>query len=353
MDKTEITVISGSGGDGFISFRREKFVPLGGPDGGDGGNGGNAYVKADRSISTLSTFRHKRKFKAENGKSGGGKKMIGKSGADLVIQVPPGTIVHKYVDGQKAFLADLKKDGDIVLVARGGKGGKGNIHFATPTNQAPKKATMGKPGEECIVVIDLKLIADVGIIGFPNAGKSTLLAAVSAAKPKTGDYPFTTIEPVLGKVTVGVMEFIIAEIPGLIEGAHSGKGLGHDFLRHAERTEMFIHVLDGTAEHPENNMTIVNSELGMYNPQMMKKPQIIAVNKVDLPEVREKQAELKELFEGMPVPVFFISGVTGEGVDELIKAAAELLHSLKVKQSDSELTPVIFRPKPKARKLSS
>jgi GTPase len=351
VDKVEITVVSGSGGDGFISFRREKFVPLGGPDGGDGGNGGNIYIKADRNISTFSTFRHKRKFKAEDGKIGGGKKMFGRSGDDLIIKVPPGTVVNKKVDEQLSFMADLKLDGDTVLAAKGGKGGKGNVHFTTPTNQAPKRASPGKPGEEWVIVLDLKLIADVGIIGFPNAGKSTLLAAVSAARPKTADYPFTTIEPVLGKVTFDGVEFILAEIPGLIEGAHAGKGLGLDFLRHAERTGMFIHVLDGTDEHPENNMNIVNGEIGMYNSAMIKKPQLVAINKIDIPEVKSRQPELKELFESAGVPVFFISGATGEGIDVLMKAVVNTLKTLKAMVSEAEPTPVIFHPKPKVRKL--
>jgi GTPase len=351
VDKVEISVVSGSGGDGFISFRREKFVPLGGPDGGDGGNGGSLYIRADRSISTLSTFRHKRKFKAEDGTRGGSKKMSGKRGDDLVITVPPGTVVQNIIDDQISFLADLQHDDDKVLVAKGGKGGRGNMHFATPTNQAPKKATAGRPGEEYTIILDLKLIADVGIIGFPNAGKSTLLAAVSAANPKTGDYPFTTLEPVLGKVMIGDTELIIAEIPGLIEGAHTGKGLGFEFLRHAERTRMFIHVLDGTVEHPENTMNIVNSELGMYNPELIKKPQLVAINKIDIPAVKKRQAELKELFESAGVIIHFISGVTGEGVADLMSKVAKTLNKLKIDKPESEQPPVIFHPKPKIKKI--
>ena len=353
MDKVEITVNSGKGGDGFISFRREKFVPLGGPDGGDGGLGGSIYIKADKNISTFSAFRHKRSFKAEIGKNGSGQKMSGKGGKDLYINVPPGTVVYRKVDGETAFLADLVQHNDKVLVAQGGKGGKGNMHFATPTNQAPRKATMGKPGEDCTIVLDLKLIADVGIIGYPNAGKSTLLAAVSGARPKTADYPFTTIEPVLGKVIVGEEEFILAEIPGLIEGAHSGKGLGHDFLRHAERTRMFVHLLDGSDSNPENNMNTLNRELYLYNPEMFKKPQIVVINKIDIPSVKERQPAIKNLFESAGMKIFFISGLSGEGISDLMSAVAELLNNLKKSKPESEPVPVIFRPKPKQKRVIS
>lgn len=348
VDKVEITIKAGNGGDGIISFRREKFIPLGGPDGGDGGNGGNVYIKANRSETNLSLFRRKKLFKAESGKNGARQKKFGRKGSDLEIIVPLGTMVYKVENEAEVFLADLRQKEQIILVAKGGKGGLGNVHFASATNQAPRKASKGRPGEELHIVLDLKLIADIGIIGYPNVGKSTLLAAVSAAKPKVADYPFTTLEPVLGEVKTGNKTFILAEIPGLIEGAHSGKGLGHDFLRHAERTKVLLHLLDGKSANLIYDMKKLNEELTLYKPALAQKPQIVAVNKVDLPEVQSRLLELKNLFKSSGVRAHFISGITRQGVPELMSAIAEMLDS--VREDETETPPVVFRPKPKTRR---
>ncbi|MDP2932061.1 MAG: Obg family GTPase CgtA, partial [Chloroflexota bacterium] len=248
LDKVEIKIKAGDGGDGIVAFHREKFVPMGGPSGGDGGNGGDVIIQAAPGLDTLRVFKRKRFFRAADGENGSGSRKHGKRGVDLVITVPPGTMVALKTSG--AIIADLVEPGQQVVIARGGKGGWGNARFASPSNQAPRIAHKGEPGEEKSIVLELKLIADVGIIGFPNVGKSSLLAAASAARPEIADYPFTTREPVLGVVNVGGKSFVLAEIPGLIEDAHLGRGLGHDFLRHAARTRVFIHLLDGTSASP-------------------------------------------------------------------------------------------------------
>jgi GTP-binding protein len=249
IDRAEITVKAGDGGRGVVSFRHEKFVPFGGPDGGDGGDGGDVVVAAGEAVASLRAYRRKRYFKAGRGRDGAGQKKHGKKGADLVLAVPVGTVVSDKspLEGD-SLIADLARDGQTVVVAKGGRGGKGNVHFATATNQAPQIAQPGEAGEELTLTLELKLIADIGLIGYPNAGKSTLLAAVSAAKPRIAGYPFTTREPVLGVVEVGSQSFVLAEIPGLIKDAHLGKGLGHDFLRHIERTRGLIHLVDGSSE---------------------------------------------------------------------------------------------------------
>ena len=331
MDKAEFMVKAGNGGDGSASFHREKFVPFGGPDGGDGGDGGNVYIVASRSVSNLREFRGKKKIVASPGGNGEKQKMHGAKGNDSIILVPPGTMVFYEDNGQKILLADLDEENQKIMVAKGGRGGLGNVHFATATNQAPKEFTKGGRGEERYLILDLKLIADVGIFGYPNAGKSTLLASVSRAKPKTADYPFTTREPVLGLVDVGVKEkpVVLAEIPGLIDGAHMGKGLGYDFLRHVERTKALVHLLDGSSVTIAENMNNLNKELALYNPLLMQKPQIVAVNKIDLPLVQNRLSEIKELFDSMGITVFFISAVTGQGVPELMSAIAEMVNKIK------------------------
>lgn len=351
VDKVEITVKAGKGGDGAVSFRHEKYVPLGGPDGGDGGRGGSIYMKAGRSIHSLSLFRYKRMFKAESGRNGAGQKKFGKKGSDVEMAVPLGTVVDKVEKGEHEFLVDLCQEGQRVLVAKGGKGGLGNVHFATSTNQAPRKATRGAAGEELQLILDLKLIADAGIIGYPNVGKSTLLAAVSAAKPKAAAYPFTTIEPVLGEVRVGDKSFILAEIPGLIEGAHRGKGLGHSFLRHAERTKVLLHLVDGTSLHLVDDIRALNKELELYKPIMAQKPQIVAVNKIDLPEVQNRLLEIKDLLKSEGIKAHFISGVNGQGVAELLTAIANMLEKAGEVTIDEPDAPVrVFRPKPRTKR---
>ena len=299
VDRVEIYIKAGDGGDGMVSFRREKFVPFGGPDGGDGGNGGCVYIIAAGSMTTLRWFRQRRRFKAERGGNGASKKMHGKNGKDVMIRVPLGTVIFKEDGKEKVLLADLAAEGQKLMVAHGGRGGFGNTRFATPTNQAPRIAQKGEVGEEASLILDLKLIADVGIIGYPSVGKSTLLASASAARPKIADYPFTTQEPILGVVEVGNRAFVLAEIPGLIEGAHRGLGLGHDFLRHAERTRVLIHLIDGTSHSPLFDLKNVNKELALFNPMLAEKAQLVAVNKIDIPEVQDRIPDVeKELNSG-------------------------------------------------------
>ena len=346
FDRVEITVKAGDGGNGTVSFRHEKFVPFGGPDGGDGGDGGDVVVLADRSASSLRAFRRKRHFKAASGKNGGGKDKYGRKGASLTLTVPAGTVVSykSQIDGE-SLIADLDRVGQSVVVALGGKGGRGNARFATSTNQAPQTAEEGTEGEEYSLILELKLIADVGVIGYPNVGKSTLLAAVSAAKPRIASYPFTTLEPVLGMVEVGRQSFVVAEIPGLIEGAHLGKGLGHDFLRHIVRTRALIHLLDGGSPAPAEDMAQVNIELSLFDSALAQRPQLVAVNKLDLPGVKERREELEESFAAIGTPVFFISAVSGEGIPELMAATAKILQSAP--RPEPAKRKKIFRPQPR------
>ena len=317
----------------------------------DGGNGGNVCIVADRSITTLNYFRRKRSFKAVSGKSGGKQKKHGATGDDLVIKVPLGTMIFlKEEEEREVLLVDLSQQGQKVLVAKGGSGGLGNVHFATSTNQAPKTATEGKPGEEYRIVLDLKLIADVGIIGYPNVGKSTLLAAVSKAKPKIADYPFTTLEPALGVVEVGMKIFVLAEVPGLVDGAHLGRGLGHEFLRHAERTKVLLHVLDGRSQSIIDDMSNLNRELALYKPEMAKKPQVVVVNKIDLPEVQARLPDIGQHFDTLGIKAFFISAITKQGLSELMSEVVKVLEEVQARFTDSEEPMAIFRPKPKVRR---
>jgi GTP-binding protein len=350
FDRVEIIVKAGAGGDGVVSFRREKFVPLGGPDGGDGGRGGNVIIRADDDISNLKFYRQNRVYSAQDGKRGSGKRKSGKSGADLILKVPPGTIVsEKAVIGRDIILADLKEKGQEVVAAVGGEGGLGNTHFASSVNQSPVLAQKGEAGEKKNIILELKMIADVGIVGYPNVGKSSLVSAASAARPKIADYPFTTLEPVLGTVIVGHRSFVVAEIPGLIAKASLGKGLGHDFLRHVVRTRILIHLLDGDAVSPVDDMIQVNNELSIFDSALIKKPQIVVVNKVDLPQVRERVEEIKSVFAGIGINVHFISAFTGEGVPELMAEVLKELDGVK----PQEETPVadgsfaVFHPQPK------
>jgi GTP-binding protein len=347
VDRVGIVVCAGSGGNGVVSFHHEKYVPLGGPDGGDGGKGGSVYLVADKSFSTLEQFKGKRRFMAATGKDGGKQKKHGAKGDDLIIKVPLGTMVFINEEEREVLLADLSQQGQKVLVARGGRGGLGNVHFANSRNQAPKTATKGEPGEERRLVLDLRLIADVGIIGYPNAGKSTLLAALSKARPKIADYPFTTIEPALGVVAVGMKTFVLAEIPGLVDGAHLGRGLGHEFLRHAERTKILLHLIDGSSPNVVDNMNNLNRELALYKAEMTKKPQLVAVNKVDLPEVQARLLEIRQIFNSLGIKVFFISAISGQGFSELLSEIMSMLEKVGDMQVGPEVPVAVFRPKPK------
>lgn len=348
IDKAEFMVKAGDGGDGSVSFRREKFVPLGGPDGGDGGNGASIMVRASSDVDDLRRYRQRRLFKAETGTAGAGRKKHGRSGTDLILEVPAGTVVTtRDANGDEAFLADLGRPGEATTVAVGGRGGRGNVHFASSTNQAPHVAQRGEPGEEAVIGLEMRLIADVGIIGYPNAGKSTLLAGASAARPKIADYPFTTLEPVLGVVEVGTRTFVMAEIPGLIEGAHAGRGLGHDFLRHAMRTRMFVHVIAGDAASPVDDMLQVNKELYEFDPELAARPQAVAVNKADLSDVRDRLPELRRVMRAAGVHAHFISAATGDGVPALMAEVEEQLRAVRAAVEDEPEAPEkVFHPLP-------
>lgn len=330
FDVAEVYLKAGDGGNGTVSFRREKYIPNGGPDGGDGGNGGNIIFEVDMGLRTLVDFRYKRKYVAQNGERGGGKNCSGRSGQDLVVRVPLGTLVKDKETGR--ILADLSREGQEEIIVRGGKGGWGNQHFATPTRQAPNFARNGTPGEERMVVLELKLLADVGLIGFPNVGKSTLLSVVSAARPKIADYHFTTLTPNLGVVSLGEgASFVMADIPGLIEGAHEGAGLGHQFLRHIERTRLLIHVVDiseADGRDAISDVDVINRELEKYNPELSKRPQIIAANKVDALTDMSRLERFKCEMEGRGYRVFALSAATKKGVDELIRYAYERLKEI-------------------------
>jgi GTP-binding protein len=325
-DTAKIWVKAGDGGAGVVSFRREKFVPQGGPDGGDGGRGGSIYLRAEKSLSTLLPFTRRRHIRGEPGSKGEGGNRHGKKGQDVHVPVPLGTLV--YDDATGDLIADLAESGAEVMIARSGRGGLGNSHFATSTNQAPRIAQKGEPGEERWIRLELKLIADVGIVGFPNAGKSTLLASVSRAAPKIANYPFTTLEPNLGVVDLGyddTDQFVLADLPGLIEGAHQGVGLGHAFLRHVERTRVLVHLIDGTSDDPLASFDAINSELELFDEALRRKPQIVALNKIDLPEVRDRLPELQAAFAAHGIETMAISAATSENARTLMQRAHALL----------------------------
>ncbi|WP_251861826.1 GTPase ObgE [Clostridium sp. Marseille-Q2269] len=333
IDTAKIFVKSGKGGDGSISFRREKYIAFGGPDGGDGGKGGNVVLVVDPNMTTLLDFTYKRKYKAEPGENGAGSKCFGRNGKDLYIKVPMGTIV-KDVETEK-IMADLSKPRDSYIVAKGGRGGKGNYRFTTPTRQAPDFAEPGMPEEERWIKLELKLLADVGLIGFPNVGKSTLLSVVSKARPKIANYHFTTLKPNLGVVSVeGANNFVIADIPGIIEGASEGVGLGLDFLRHVERTRVLIHVVDISSvegRDPYEDFLKINEELKKYSVKLYDRPQIVAANKSDMLFDEEKFQEFKTKLENLGYKnVFKISAATKKGVDDLMKEAVRILSTIPV-----------------------
>jgi GTP-binding protein len=354
FDRVEIVVRAGSGGDGAVSFRREKYVPFGGPDGGDGGEGGAVVIMADPAVTSLGMFRHKGVYKAGNGENGRGKKQHGKNGDDLVLKVPVGTVaLDKNREDDEALIADCEQAGQREVIARGGRGGLGNTHYVSSTNQAPRIAQEGEAGEELSLVLELRLIADAGIIGYPNVGKSTLLAAASAAKPKIASYPFTTLEPVPGVIEDERQNFVVAEIPGLIDGAHLGKGLGHDFLRHIMRTRILIHLIDGTSMSPVEDMVRVNTELSLFDETLAKKSQIVVVNKIDLPEVQAKLSEIRTAFKNVGTSVLFISAATGEGVAELMAEVMKLLNQVAAGAKAGKKVPrAVFRPQPRVTGVS-
>ncbi len=316
IDEATLSVVAGSGGNGLVGWRREKYVPKGGPAGGDGGHGGTVYLLAEPELSTLVEFRFKRQFAAQAGNGGGTSNKSGRSGEDLIIPVPVGTLVYRTLEGEpESFLADLRTPGERIAVAKGGRGGLGNQHFATSTRQAPQFAEKGEPGERCTLRLELRLLADCGIVGLPNAGKSTLLSVVSAARPKIADYPFTTLEPQLGVVRVSEEEsFVMVDIPGLIEGAHLGAGLGNQFLRHVERTRVLIHLLDGGKPLDEMlaDKAVIENELSAWKAGLSEKPALLVVSKLDLPDAQERLEQMRERFPG----VLGLSSATGTGVRE-------------------------------------
>ena len=330
-DTAEITVKAGNGGNGLVSFHREKYVPAGGPDGGDGGNGGSVIMKADKTLTTLVDFNHKKTFSAKNGEDGRARNSSGKKGEDLYINVPVGTVIRDAKSGR--VMKDMSVDQEDFVVATGGKGGWGNIHFATATRQAPKFAKDGLKGQQRELILELKLIADVGLAGFPNVGKSTLLSAVSAARPKIANYHFTTLEPNLGVVKAFEgKSFVMADIPGLIEGAHEGVGLGHEFLRHIERTRVIIHVVDVSGiegRNPIEDYEKINSELKLYSENLIKRPQIVAANKTDIITDPALLQEFREYIEKKDIKFFEISAASRKGVKELISYTASLLDTLE------------------------
>ena len=338
-DRAKIFIRSGKGGDGHVSFRREKYVANGGPDGGDGGRGGNVIFEVDEGLNTLQDYRMKRKFVAKDGEQGGKKKCHGADAEDIILKVPEGTVIKEFESGK--VIADMSGDNRRQIILKGGRGGLGNQHFATATMQVPKYAQPGQPAQELWVQLELKVIADVGLVGFPNVGKSTLLSRVSNAQPKIANYHFTTLNPNLGVVDVdGAKGFVMADIPGLIEGASEGIGLGHEFLRHIERTKMMIHVVDAAGSEgrdPIDDIYKINAELEAYNPEIARRPQVIAANKLDLVYAEDEDPVeiLKMEFEPQGIKVFPISGATGEGIKELLYYVSDMLDTL-------DDAPIIF-----------
>ena len=339
IDTVRLNIKAGDGGNGCVSFLREKFRPKGGPNGGDGGNGGNAFVVGDGSINTLLHLKYNSTMYVDRGGHGKGKDQRGGNGSDTYIKVPLGTVIWRMLKGgEKEFLTDVTDDTPR-LVAQGGAGGWGNAHYVSPTNQEPVLSQRGERGEYVVLFLELKLLADVGLLARPNAGKSTLISRCSAAKPRIADYPFTTVEPVLGVVTTRGQDFVMMEVPGLLEGAHEGVGLGDQFLRHAERARLYVHVLDGLSEDPVADFHMINRELQEFNPALAHKPQIIAVNKIDVTEVQERRPELAEslrraalesevLPNGADTPVFFISAVSGEGLEPMLGQVIETMEKV-------------------------
>lgn len=347
-DEAKINVRSGDGGDGMIGFRREKFVRQGGPDGGDGGRGGDVIFVASSHLNSLISFQHQKHYRAGNGEHGTVQRMTGAGGEDLRLQVPTGTIIRNAATGD--VLADMTEPGQEVVILAGGRGGRGNIHFANSRQQAPRIAERGEPGEELWLTLELKLIADVGIVGVPNAGKSTLLSVVSAARPKIGDYPFTTLQPNLGVASLDDYETIVlADIPGLIQGASAGVGLGHDFLRHIERTRVLIHLLDGISADPLRDFAMINEELALYNPELAAKPQLVVLNKIDLPDVQSLEPLIREEISQAGYPFMTISAVTGAGVRSMLYEVKRMLEAAPPQPLSATEEMVVIRPRVETR----
>ena len=340
IDVAVVDVRSGRGGDGMMHFRREKYEPRGGPDGGDGGRGGDVVFEVDSALRTLYRFRRQKRFFANDGSPGGPSKRSGRSGKDLIVRVPPGTLILDEKKGE--LIGDLTEGGQRLIAVKGGRGGRGNVHFATSRNRTPRLAERGEPGEEQRLRLELKLIADIGIVGLPNAGKSTLLATLTNAKPKIADYPFTTLEPNLGVAALDEDNTVVlADIPGLIEGAHEGLGLGHDFLRHIQRTRVLIHLLDGSAEAPLVDFAQINTELALFDPDLVNKPQVVAVNKIDLPDAQARWPKLEKALAKRGYQAMAVSAATGENLHQLLGRAAQEL--AKAPQSKESEMP-IYRP---------
>ena len=341
VDEVDIHIKAGDGGRGSLSFRREKFVPKGGPDGGNGGEGGSVFMVADPHRNTLVHFRFNPDYKAQRGGNGAGALRTGRGGRDLEIPVPVGTLVYRKdaASGELNQVADLTVLGQRVLLAKGGRGGLGNAHFATSTNRAPRKVQPGEPGEEFELQLKLKLLADVGLVGYPNAGKSTLISVISAAKPKIADYPFTTLTPNLGVVALSDdRSFVVADVPGLIEGAHEGHGLGHQFLRHIERTKVLVHLVDvsgGSGRDPVEDFDTIRRELDLYNADLLKKPQLVAANKIDAVDEPKRVTALEKRARKLKLPFFRISAVTGEGVKELVEASWPIIAAARAAEVEA------------------
>lgn len=344
IDKAKIIIVSGAGGDGMVAFRREKYVPRGGPSGGDGGKGGSVYLKADSGLNTLINFRRKRKFAAEKGENGGAKEMYGKGGEDIIIDVPLGTMV--YDNDTNELLADMVHQDQMVLIAKGGKGGRGNTHFATSAVRAPTYAEKGEPGESKEIRLELKVLADVGLIGFPSVGKSSLIRKVSGARPEVAAYHFTTLSPSLGVVNLDeTRSFVMADIPGLIEGASQGVGLGHEFLRHVERSRVLIHVLDiagSEGRDPLSDFEIINNELEIYSPALAQKKQIVAGNKIDLITNQTELEQIKQQIESKGYSFFPICTLTGEGIKSLLEKAWTILQETETTTFDNQEKAIVY-----------
>ena len=344
IDEAEIDVKSGKGGDGMVHFHREKYVPRGGPDGGDGGRGGSVILEVRATLNTLAAFRHTIRYAAEDGKGGGSNNKYGKSAEDLIVPVPPGTVVYDISSGERELLGDLTKPDQQLMVCKGGRGGRGNTHFKSSINQIPRTAERGVPGQEKRLRLELKLIADIGIVGVPNAGKSTLLSVLTNAKPKIAPYPFTTLEPNLGVANVDEeTTIVLADIPGLIEGAAEGAGLGHDFLRHIQRTRVLIHVLDGLATDPLADFSQINSELALFDAHLAEKPQIVALNKIDQSEVKECWPKIKKELKKRGYESMAISALARTDVRELLQKAVAMLAETPLPE-EMEASMPVYRP---------
>ena len=350
LDVVEIEVRGGAGGRGAVSFRREKYVPRGGPDGGRGGRGGDVVVQANSQINTLRRYRRQRIFRAEDGAPGGTNNRRGRAGATLILQLPAGAVVSRLAQGDQSQLADLREHGQSMLAAWGGDGGHGNAWFKSSTNRAPRVAQRGGEGERVRLRIELRVLADIGIVGLPNAGKSSLLRLLSSARPRVAAYPFTTLEPHLGVVETGWDDVVMADLPGLIEGAAGGAGLGHDFLRHASRTRVLLHLVDGSADDPRTDRDVINRELAAYSPELAATPQIVAINKADLPEVRERREALQAAFAD--APVLFCSALSGEGADAVVEACVRRLQEVRTADVEAPPPTPTLRPRPDGRRFT-